>query len=150
MLFAGVSGPLPIWSSNGTEPIFADSENAPVYSVKLDQDNTIYRKADEDTVLPVNPVHNGRVVLNWLYNGSAVENINNIYEDVALECDDALLGDVDGNSVLDKKDAANILKFSSEIDTPDERQKIIGDYNRNSEIDLLDVIDIMRKVANGY
>ncbi len=139
-----------IWSSNGTMAVFADSENAPVYSVKLNSDNTIYRKADENTDLPVNPVYNGRVVLNWLYNGSAVENINNIYEDVALECDDALLGDVDENSVLNKKDAANILKFSSDIGTTDERQKIICDYNRDSTIDLLDVVDIMRKVANGY
>lgn len=139
-----------IWSSDGTMAVFADSENAPVYSVKLDQDNTIYRKADENTVLPVNPVYNGRVVLNWLYNDSAVKSINNISEDVVLECDDALLGDVDENSVLNINDAANILKFCSNIDTPDERQKIIGDYNRDSVIDLLDVIDIMRKADDGH
>lgn len=132
-----------IWSSNGTCPVFADSENAAVYSVRLNADNIIYRKADENTVLPVNPVYDGRVVLNWLYQESVVESIDNVSEDVVLECDDSLLGDVDENSLLDINDAANILKFCGGINVPTERQKIIGDYNRDSAMDLLDVIDIM-------
>ena len=137
-----------IWSSNGTEPIFADKENAPVYSVKLNANNTIYRKADENTILPVNPVYNGRVVLNWIYQDGTLESINNISEDIVLECDDALLGDVDENSLLDIKDAGSILKLYSGIETPTERQKIIGDFNRDSAMDLLDAIQIMRISAN--
>lgn len=136
-----------IWSSNGIEPVFADSENQPIYSVKLNSDNTIYRKADEDSILPVNPVYNDRVVLNWLYDGNIVKNINNIFEDIILECDDAVLGDVDENDILNNNDAAYILKLSSDIELPTDRQIIIADCNGDNTIDLTDVVNVLKKLS---
>ena len=87
-------------------------------------------------------------MLNWIYQDGTLESINNISEDIVLECDDALLGDVDENSLLDTNDAGSILKLCSGIETPTERQKIIGDFNRDSAMDLLDAIQIMRISAN--
>lgn len=57
------------------------------------------------------------------------------------------LGDINGDNIIDNKDAALLLKYISKIESLSAAQITAGDYNSDEIVDMLDVIVILNYMA---
>lgn len=64
-------------------------------------------------------------------------------ESVESKYFDAVFGDVSNNDIIDKADAALVLKYISDIGTLNAEQLAVADVNGDGEVDMLDVIKIL-------
>ena len=108
---------------------------------------TIPVEGGSDVEFPEAPVHNGYTFVGWDNDGKCITadiTITALYEEIAAEI---ILGDANGDTVVDTRDAVVILKLAAGMTTLTEEQAKAADVNHDGIADTRDVVIILKFMA---